>query len=518
MGAMYRVPLTNTIGAEGMGLYQMVFPVYTVLLAFCGGGISSAVSRVVAKYTARGDEVTAVRTVRVAAVPVAVISVISTAAVILLRDGISRIQGNPEAALCYLALAPSLVFAGLTSVFRGYFQGKNKMLPSGVSQLIEQSAKLFLSLYLSRVFLAFGVRYAVAGALLGITVGEVVSLLYLFVRYALTKKSRRESAVAVRKASVRPLFEIASDGFFVTDKTLGKEIAAVAFPITLGSLILPLTQLIDSALIINLLMRSGAGRLEATELFGLFVGPVGTLINMPTVILASVTVAFLPALTAETERGGDGGRMTRLVAEFVMMFVIPVATAFLLFPESICGALYRRGLTEEQLSVASRLLRVQAVSVLYAGIYQVFATVLQVRGKAHRPVVNLAIGGAVKVALTPLLVMTVGIEGGAAATAACYAVAALLTARAACKAAPVGVSAVKAFVMPTAFSAAGAVAFYGVTFVMNAVAISQFFKTALAAGAFFVVYAAGMFFCGAVKIGALFKGRNAANQNREKIS
>lgn len=519
MGAMYRVPLTNTVGAEGMGLYQMVFPVYTVLLAFCGGGIASAVSRVVAKYTARGDDAAATRAVKTAALPLTAVAIISTVAVMLLRDVISSLQGNPEASLCYLALAPSLVFSAGTGVLRGYFQGKSNMLPSGISQLIEQTVKLFLGLYFARLLTSYGVKYAVAGALVGVTASEMLALFYLFVRYMLTKKKRKVVNVMRSTAPVRALFESAQDGFFVTDKQLRREIAAFALPITLGMLVIPLTQLIDSALVINLLMRGGVGRTEATAMFGLFVGPVGTLINMPTVIVASVSVAFLPALTAEIERGGDGARMTKLVVEFVMMFVIPVTVAFLVFPESVCHALYRRGLTDAQLAAAARLLRVQAVTVFYVGMYQVFATMLQTRGKAHRPVINLAVGGIVKIALTPVLVIAVGIEGAAAATAACYAVSAALTAMCACKMSPIGASVKRAFVMPVLFSALGAAAFYGVELILGLTTMSALWKTAVAATAFFIVYAAGMTACGALKPRILFgKNRDVAVQKPEKIS
>ncbi|MDE7463919.1 MAG: polysaccharide biosynthesis protein, partial [Clostridiales bacterium] len=505
-------------GAEGMGLYQMVFPVYTVLLAFCGGGVASAVSRVVAKYTARGDDNAAVRAVKSAAVPLIIISIILTSVVMIFRNVISTLQGNPDASLCYLALAPSLLFSGGTGVLRGYFQGKNNMMPSGISQLIEQVVKLFLGLFFARVLSRYGVKYAVAGALLGVTASELLALLYLFLRYVLSKKCRSAKLPVRTIAPVRALFEAAQDGMIVTDKQLRREIMAFALPITLGSLVIPLTQMIDSALVINLLMRGAATRAEATALFGLFVGPVGTLINMPTVIVSSVSVAFLPALTADLERGGDGGKMTKLVIEFVMMFVIPVTVAFMLFPESICAALYRRGLTDAQLTVAARLLRVQAITVFYAGAYQVFATMLQTRGKAHRPMINLAVGGLVKIALTPLLVIVVGISGAAAATTALYGVAAALTARSACRLSPVCASVKNAFLMPLLFSAVGAAAFWGVGFVLGFTAMSDLWKTVISTLAFMTVYATGMTACGAIDVKILIKKNSErVRQKPEKI-
>ena len=90
--------------------------------------------------------------------------------------------------------------------------------------------------------------------------------------------------------------------------------------------------MIDSVLVINLLMHGGATRASATALFGLFVGPVGTLINMPTVVALSVAIAFLPTITSAVERGGDPSAVARVAVKWIMLFVIPVTAAFMIFP------------------------------------------------------------------------------------------------------------------------------------------------------------------------------------------
>ncbi len=479
-------------------MYQMVFPVYTVLLAFCGGGITGAVSRVVAKYEARGDGKSASRAVRVALGPLLIVSAASTAAVMLMRNIIARVQGNPEAGLCYLALAPSLLFAGGIGVLRGYFQGRNRMVTSGTGQLIEQTVKLSLGLYLGKVFMRYGVRYAVAGALLGVTASEAVALIFLAVAYGIMRRKRYVRPTAALKA--RAQAETSAEFTAATDKQLRHELYSFALPVTLGSLVLPMTQLIDSALVINLLMYGGVARTDATALFGLFVGPVGTLINMPTVVVLSLSVAFLPALTAELERGGDGAEATRSVAKWVFIFVIPAAVCFMLFPDRICSALYRRGLTDFQLKIAARILRVQAPTVFYAGVLHVATTVLQAHGRAHRPVINLVIGASVKVALTPLTVRYLGIEGAAAATVACYGIAAALTARSAYKSTYVGLSIKNALVMPVVFTGLGAGVFILTLFLLRGAAIAELWKTVVAAVAFAVVYFGGISASGALDL------------------
>lgn len=499
IGALYRVPLTNIVGAEGMGLYQMVFPLYTVLLAFCGGGFTNAVSRVVAKYTARGDKACAVRTVRAAMIPLVIISALSAGAVALLRNAISGIQGNTEAAIAYLALCPSLLFAGCISVFRGYFQGRSQLLPGGISQLIEQTVKLFLGLYLSKAFLHYGVRFAVAGALVGVSASELCALAYLAIRYAVSRK-RSKRYVSVAAVGAETSAEFAPERY-VTDRELIKELYSFALPVTLGSLVLPLTQMIDSVLVINLLIYGGAGRADSTALFGLLVGPVGTLVNMPVVIVLSVSIAYLPAITTAVERGENAGAIARAAAKWIMLFVIPVTAAFMLFPDRICNALYRRGLTADQLVVASNLLRVQAVGVFYVGILQLCTTVMQGYNKAHRPVINLIVGACVKVALTPALVRLFGIIGAAGATTACYAVAATLTARSAYKCTVFGANVFDSLLKPLAFTLVACAAFYGTVIAAEHGNIPSLWASVIGAAVFAAVYFGGVALSGALSAG-----------------
>lgn len=512
IGALYRVPLTNIVGAEGMGLYQMVFPLYTVLLAFCGGGVTNAVSRVVAKYTARGDSGTAKRVIKVAIVPLAAVSALSAGSVALLRNIISAVQGNADASLAYLALSPSLLFAGGISVLRGYFQGRSLMLPSGVSQLVEQVIKLALGLSLARLLLKFGVKFAVAGALIGVSASELLALIYLFVRFLIYRRGR-----ILAPSVAAAMAESATDAVFVTDRELRREIYLFALPVTLGSLVLPVTQMIDSALVINILIRSGAGREGATALFGLFVGPVGTLINMPSVVVLSVAIAFLPTLTAAVERGDKQKiiAVKRDAAKWIMLFVIPVTTAFLLFPTPIVSALYRRGLTAEQLSVAASILRIQAVGVLFSGVIQLTTTIMQAHNFSHKPVINLVIGACIKVALTPLLVGKVGIIGAAGATTACYGVAAALNSRAVYKVGGVGAAIKHALLLPTVFSALSAGAFIGIYAALSFTALPVLWKAAIAAAVFLAVYASILFF-GVIDLSAVKKALYAKKLREAK--
>ena len=184
IGALYRIPLTNIMGAEGIGLYQMVFPLYSVLLTVSGGGLPGAISKTVSAFSAVGDTENTRRTLKISLLVLTLAGLAATVLLIVFRDKIAALQGNPLAATAYLGIAPAVVFVAVISCFRGYFQGKLDMLPSGISQVVEQVVKMVVGLILCSRFLQYGVAYAAFGALLGVTVSEMAATAVLLVQYA----------------------------------------------------------------------------------------------------------------------------------------------------------------------------------------------------------------------------------------------------------------------------------------------------------------------------------------------
>ncbi|HHW89810.1 MAG TPA: oligosaccharide flippase family protein, partial [Clostridiales bacterium] len=138
MGAIFRIPLTHILGAEGMGLYQMVFPLYALLLTISSGGLPSALSRIIAEKTTKGQTDLARKAFTTALITLTAFGAICALIILLFHRLIALAQGNSSAALSYIAIAPSIVFVAVISAFRGYFQGKQNMFPSALSQIIEQ--------------------------------------------------------------------------------------------------------------------------------------------------------------------------------------------------------------------------------------------------------------------------------------------------------------------------------------------------------------------------------------------
>lgn len=412
IGVFYRLPLTNILGAEGMGLYQMIFPLYSLLLAVISGGIPAAMAKCVSELRAVGREGELRRLLSLNAAVLIAFGVTVAALLAVFGKGIARLQGNENAGIAYMAIAPAVALSGAIASLRGYFQGLNNMLPSGVSQVAEQAAKVAFGLSLAAAFSTMGVEYSVFGALIGVSLSEVVALIYLAVSYAV-KFARRKQALALEAASDVILPPLGAGALL-------KRMYAVALPVTLGSLVIPLGQALDSFLVINMLTLNGADVTYATSLFGLMNGPVGSLLNLPTVVTAALAASLLPSVSALRSKDKPIDKATNRSISAMLAFVLPCAAVFAIAPEPILRILYSRGLSEAELKVASTLLRIESIDVALLGAIQIFTAIEQGSGKAAVPVVCLTVGAVMKAAANIVLLPVIGIFGAAAGTVVCY--------------------------------------------------------------------------------------------------
>jgi len=149
LGAVFRIPLTNLIGAEGMSYYGVAYPVYSFFLILATAGLPVAISRMVSERIAIGDYRNAHRSYKVSMYVMVIIGILSAAICFFGADFIATREGNPDAAWSLRALAPALLIAPIVSSFRGYFQGQQNMIPTGTSQVFEQMVRVAVGLSLA---------------------------------------------------------------------------------------------------------------------------------------------------------------------------------------------------------------------------------------------------------------------------------------------------------------------------------------------------------------------------------
>ena len=412
LGAIYRIPLGNILGAGGMGNYQLAHPIYTMLLLACTAGISVAVARMVAEKIAKSAPAEAYQVFLVSLRFLAVLGLIGCALLCLFADFIMNLLGMGSAALSLKVCGPALFIVAVCSAYRGYYQGLQDLKPHALSQIIEQVVRLVCGLYFAGLLAPMGTAYSAAGATAGMAVSEVACLA---VMWAYHKKKGVRYLRDKKRWPARPILE---------------HMLRIALPTTVGALAVSLVSGVDSLCALPQLRAAGFTADEATSLYGLYSGFVSPVVGLCSVFSGAVSASLLPAITAARINGRTGAarRQIALGMRISSAIGLPCMVALYLFAEPILGFMYR-SLAGEELERAAQLLRLMAPGALFLLVMQVQTGVLQGMGRPGLPVLNMLCGTVVKVAIgLPLLaVPSLNIAGAAIGTVACYAVCAALS-------------------------------------------------------------------------------------------
>ncbi|NLL17468.1 MAG: polysaccharide biosynthesis protein [Clostridia bacterium] len=400
IGALYRIPLARLLGAEGMGLYQMAYPLYTMLLALSAAGMPVAVSILVADKLSRHDRFGANRVLKASFFIMALVGAVFSFAVYWGAGfAANSILHEPRAYYAIVAIAPAVFFASLSAVFRGYFQGFQEMGPTALSQIVEQLVRVATVLLLVYYLLPFGLEIAAAGAAFGAVTGGIASLLLLIIVF---KRVRKREMVNYRAKTP-------GEGIF----SVGPRLASIALPLSLGGIVLPLMQVVDASIVPLRLQAAGYSPSQATEQFGQLAGMAATLINLPAIITVALATSLVPAVyEAFASRNNYLVRSRiRTALRATVLLMLPASVGLWALATPISVLLY-------DLAEVGRPLKWLAPGILFFGLYQVCAGALQGLGKTYLPAVHLLVGVVVKSYLSYWLVTWpfLGINGAALAT------------------------------------------------------------------------------------------------------
>lgn len=418
-GAIFRIPLTNMIGAEGQSYYGCAYPVYQFFYVIATAGFPVAISRMVSERIAHGDYINAHKSYKIALKVSAVISFISF---ILCYFGAGFLATwyyrNPGAEASIKAISVALLFAPFAASLRGYFQGQQEMGPTAVSQVLEQFARVIIGLVLAYAFFRTNLELAAAGATFGASAGMIVAmvvLIFIYFRTSGRRKSLIESS-AVREES---------------ERTRLKELIEIVIPITIGSSIMPLMMLIDGAVVMRRLQATGWSFEMSKTLYGLISGYCDPLVNLPVVFVDAITISLIPAVTRAftLKLKSDLDHNIKTGLKTMMVIAYPCAIGLMVLARPILYMLFPRKLDEADLAVQT--LQILAFSIITLAIMRTLSSSLQGIGKMVLPVVNLFIGAVVKIIVTYILVgiPALNINGAAIGSVLAYLTAGLLNYR-----------------------------------------------------------------------------------------
>lgn len=419
VGVLFSIPLQWMIGLEGLGVYNAVFPTYNLLLTISSAGLPVAVSRLVARSLARDNPRGAKQIFKTALLLLTILGCIATLIIYACTDVLVSRVGMDESRLGFQVIAPCVALVCMLSAFRGFMQGQQNMTPTAISQLIEQVGKVAIALPLAWLgsqmgdTAAQGAAYGAAGALLGTTIVEAVALLYMVLLY-LRRRSAFGAIPQLTTDSVDSRQEIA------------KQLMVISIPITIGACIVPLSQWVDSAMLMERLQIAGNTYEVSQRLYGLFTGTVVRLINIPTALALAVSMSLVPAISSAKAVGDDAGvaRQSDLGLRFAFLIGLPCSIGMSLLAEPMMRFFYQNTTEETYLVIGGELLSMSALTIVLFTVVQATSSILQGLGKQRIPMYTLIAGVVCKIILNYVLIAIpeINIHGAPIASLVCYTV------------------------------------------------------------------------------------------------
>jgi len=458
IGAVFKVPLINLIGDDGMGYFNVAYQIYTFMFIVATAGFPIAISKMVAESLAQNKELEARRIFRTSLSFLAIIGLIGTLVLYLFPDALENLVAVPGASLGITAISPAVFFVAMASVYRGYFQGRQNMYPTAASEVIEALAKLLVGYFLASFFMNMPINdalstsidwvskqaqssyirtiFASAGAISGVTVGTLLSFLLMTVIYFCYKHKKAPTVTL-------------QDGIR-SRKVILKELILIAIPITIGASVSSLTTLIDMATITRRLVirpevlsryafmfEDGTAfatkaleegwtglelfRQQAATLYGMYTGKALTMFNLPLTLVVALGMSVVPAISASIAKSESlsARSITESAIRIAVLFAAPCALGMSVLSKEVLYILFSD-------TNASSVLAILSIAIIPVAIVSVTNSILQAYGKVYYPVINMIIGGVAKVLFNFFFIPYLGIDGAPLGTFLCYLIIACL--------------------------------------------------------------------------------------------
>ena len=430
MGFLFKVPLNNIIGEDGFGYFNTAYDVYNVLLMISTTGLPVAMSRMISQAQTLGNHAQIKRIYRTSLYVFLTIGMVGSLGMLFFCRQLSvMVTTNENSWAAIAALAPCVLLICLVSAYRGFFQGQSNMTPTSVSQIFEAVTRLVVGLGLAwlvmklpgeaavraqGIVLASGetaqdygdITLAAGGAILGVTLGSLISVVYLHHKF-------RQS---------NQILSLGGGPAKSTRSTM-KELLSIAVPITLGSAGLQIINLFDTMIY----MRRLTGALQWTEKMADSAKGVynfcQTVFALPCSFIPTITIAVIPAITASLTRKdlAEAKATSESSVRTMALIAMPCAAGLFVMAEPVIRLLCST-YTEDKIQLAATMLAILGLTVIFNSLVLLLNAIMQAHGDVVTPVVNMLIGGIIKIIVNYILVgqPNLNIVGAPIGTFICY--------------------------------------------------------------------------------------------------
>ena len=430
MGFLFKVPLNNIIGEDGFGYFNTAYDVYNVLLMISTTGLPVAMSRMISQAQTLGNHAQIKRIYRTSLYVFLTIGMVGSLGMLIFCRQLSvMVTTNENSWAAIAALAPCVLLICLVSAYRGFFQGQSNMTPTSVSQIFEAVTRLVVGLGLAwlvmkltgeaavraqGIVLASGetaqdygdITLAAGGAILGVTLGSLISVVYLHHKF-------RQSNQILSLGG----------GTAKSTRSTMKELLSIAIPITLGSAGLQIINLFDTMIY----MRRLTGALQWTEKMADSAKGVynfcQTVFALPCSFIPTITIAVIPAITASLTRKdlAEAKATSESSVRTMALIAMPCAAGLFVMAEPVIRLLCST-YTEDKIQLAATMLAILGLTVIFNSLVLLLNAIMQAHGDVVTPVVNMLIGGIIKIIVNYILVgqPNLNIVGAPIGTFICY--------------------------------------------------------------------------------------------------
>ncbi len=390
IGFVYRIYLSNLIGAEGMGLYQLIVPIYTLIILTLTSGVSISVSKMIAEEMAKGHNINIKRISKVGLIFVLMTSIIIS---ILLYINIDFVVNNllkdSRTYFSVLIMIPCIPLIAAASAYKGYFYGIQDVTPTAVSQIVEQLVKIGIIMALASQFLKAGLEYTCALATLGMAIGEMSNLLVLAVCYRYKKYSFINQNSTIGKLRKRKLLS---------------SIFSCAAPISINRFIISIMTAVEVILIPRRLLVGGLDYIQCMEEYGKLMGMAMPLITFPALVTVSLATTLVPAIS-ESISLKNFNRVNYRISKSIQITMVlgfVFMALFACYPDKIADMIYPGQNVGNTLFLLS-------FTCIFIYLQQILMGVMNGLGKQGILLTNSIIGSVIRISVVYFLIPKYGL-------------------------------------------------------------------------------------------------------------
>ncbi len=390
IGMLYRSPMAAVIGDKGNGLYSFAFEIYSIALILSSYSMPLAVSKLLSARFAKKEYKNADKIYKFAYIFAAVSGMVMALILFFGAGTIERLSGHEGLALPLKVLAPTVFVVALAGTIRGFFQSRNTMMPTAVSQLAEQIINAIVSIVAAVILVRFAAnefdkaRYGAAGGTIGTLFGALSSLMFLIFLFVIYKP-RMKKHLSHDKVGVT-----------VSNEEVLKLIVATIVPVILSQTVYQSIGVVDGFMFGNLYKGS-----DSTALYGIYSSKYRLMVNVPNAISSALASSMIPSLVSLYTLKNFVEFRARLKTSVKFNMIIAFPCAFGI--SALSGMIMKLLFPTTDTVISGRMLMYGSVAVLFYALSTVTNAALQGMDRMRLPVRHAAISLLIHIPLMVIL-------------------------------------------------------------------------------------------------------------------